>query len=304
MKFLFKILVWISLAACSSTPGKESVPQARINLKMATVGIYNFENYIHQLTIYAFSRSSGGYFFYKILAELDEQTIGQLADASGKGDAKLFNTTLPIGEYDLYFLANISGNQAETLQPGISVPADIFFTPPVGGLKDACFLGNTKVKVISDVAISVILHRAVSKLVVTLYKVPSPIDTIRLAVNNITSQISIDGTFSPEVMTFSTAYAIENEDVYRSDTVVYEILTFPTATGTSELEITFRSKSGQMKTKTIPSLTFLPDKFVKITGEVDDNIGGLLDFNLLVTLFIFDEWRDEQLPDFPLTSSK
>lgn len=305
-KIIFTYAIFLSalyLTSCSSDIAKlPSGQDGNVALRMATRGIYNFEDNIHDLTIYAFrqAQESDAFLFYKTLAELDQEAIGKLQDDAA-GSAKLFSTSLPAGLYRLFFVANAAGNYTGTPEMGVTRPPDIFLTYPVGGLDTAYFLSTDSVLVGESTArLDVVLNRAVSKLLVTLYGVPEPIDTIWLKVGNIAARIGIDGSLSTGTVEIEKKIPVYSKSIYQTDTVVYQLLTFPTSGAVSGFEIGFRSKSGEERVKLMPGLVLLPDKYIQVTGRISRRPGGLLNFNLTTRIFVADSWEDKTIPDFIL----
>ena len=107
---LWMIAVWlITGIACSDPPLKQPA-DTNLNLRLATTGASRFEDYIHTLNIYAFRKTVSGDFVYaETLAELDAEEIAGLQDDSDKGDAKLFNMNLEVGEGEIVSLIGPNG---------------------------------------------------------------------------------------------------------------------------------------------------------------------------------------------------
>lgn len=296
-------LLALYFTSCSSDAVKPPFEQeGNVALRMATQGIYNFEDNIHDLTIYAFKSFAEGedVLFYKTLAKLDKEAIGNLQDAAA-GKAKLFRTSLPVGYYRFFFVANAAGNYTGTPEVGVTRPSDISLAFPSAGLDTAYFLATDSVLIGGAIVnMNVVLSRVMGKLLVTLYGVPEPIDTIRLKVGSIAARIGIDGVLSAETIDIEKKFPVRSRSVYQADTVVYQFLTFPTSGGVSPFEIGFRAADGEEKVKIMPGLVFLPDKYIQVTGRISDRPGGLLNFDLTTRIFIADSWEDKTIPDFIL----
>lgn len=303
MKRIGELLFGLLLMACS--PGKIDMPEAQqLRLNMATEGVGNFTDYIHSLSIYAFRITAGGdYVYVKTLAKLDESGIAALDDFSARGNAKLFSTELGVGTYELYFVGNATGSISGDLREEVTRPSDVLLMGNSGGLDSVYFVGKVNVKLVTDITspISVVLKRVVSKLVVVLDGVPSQIASIRLSVGNIAPSYSLTGEMPPSGQVVEKTFVNAGSDVSSRDTVVCELLTLPTTGTTSPFSLTFTSKSGVERTKEMPSLTLLPDKYTRVKGIISEQPGSALSFDIAVTLFIFDKWGEDNLPDFPIT---
>lgn len=278
MKFFLLIIIFSFVLACSSGPSLKAPDEGiSVDLQMLATGGSNFEDYIHSLGIYAFTFSSEGYIFYKILAQLDQNAIQQLEDVSSRKNSKLFTATLPVGDYEFYFLGNVPEKDVSIPQPGVSRPSDIFINC-LNGLPDGSyFLGVSSVRVVADNSyspISVTLNRIVSKLVIALYGVPASIDTIGVTLGNITSRIGITGALTTDTVTARSFFPVVMAGV--SDTVVYEMLTLPTAAGVSPMSLIFHSKSGEVGVRQLPDVSLLPDKYIRVTAKiVNDPVGNV-----------------------------
>lgn len=302
------LLWWIIGTGCSDTSSDSDKPPGtgEIRFLMETDGIYNFQDYIHTLTVYAFRQSSGGaYLFYKTVAELDQSEINALTSTSSSSpsiDAKILQTALLPGNYRLFFIANAKGNYTGTLEDGVTRPEDIRLNYPVGGLTESYFLGNASIQAENDknTSLNVTLNRIVSKLSVKLYGVPEQIQIIKLRIGGIASSVDIQGNLSVDTTTASVAYFIENDDVYKTDTVRYELLLFPSANGYSDMDITFVSASGQRKVKQVEGLNLLPDKYLQFSGEINPDNGALLSFDILIRILVNNNWEITTEPDFPI----
>ena len=303
MRYIVSFYVGLFLLACNTD--HDALPLGNgITLKMAVEGGEVFEDNIYSLNIYAFRKSRGGeYVYYRTLATLGKGEIDALEDGA---DNKLFTTRLSWGNYKLFFVANASENYKGELQPYVTKPSDVFLTMPEGGVDSVYFLGNTLLKVTDETIhpIPIELKRAVSRLGVVLYGVPESIDSIRFDLHNIATMIAIDGSVFPENTTLSGSYVMDNNDVYRKDTMNYSFLTFPTAVGKSDLSLTFVGKSGEEKSEVISSVVLMPDQYAVVKGDIDDHMGAFLSFHVTIHYFILDNSKDFFLPDFTLTPSK
>lgn len=302
MRRIGELLTVFLLVACSATD-VETSQENRVNLNMATVGAGNFGDYIRSLSIYAFRlTASGDYVYSRTLADLDAAGIAALTDVPGQGNAKLYNTSLAVGTYELYFVGNGTGNIEGNFQEGITRPEDILLKGNPSGLDNIYFLGKRNIRVVTDLAspVSVTLNRVVSKLVVILDGVPEQIVSIRLAVGNIATAYRLSGETASGSTTIEKTFKHAGATTNRPDTVVYELLMLPAVGIDSPFHITFQAENGQEKTKEMPPLKLLPNKYVRVTATISDAPGSLVSFEVAVNVLIFDFWSDEILPDFPI----
>lgn len=297
-----KIALLFLLAGC--TTKEITLPEAvPVRLMMATVGVANFEDYIHSLTVYAFRKESGGnYFYHSTLADLDSRGIEELTGLSDRGDTKLLKTELPVGTYEIYLVGNGRGQISGGLQAGITLPHNIRLNGNSGGLDEAYFLGKTTIRVVTSTItpVPVTLDRAVSKLLLVLYDLPAQVDSVRLSLTDIAGSVGIDGSLPEQGQTAGKAFAHLAPPLAAKDSVVYELLTLPAVGGSSPFYLTFHTPSGQEKTKEMAPLSLLPDKFVQITAKINDAPGALLSFDVAVNTLIVDSWFPDSLPDFSL----
>lgn len=300
MRRICELWVGVFLLSCSSNTVE--VPEThRVALNMLTEGAENFSDYIQSLAIYAFRLTAGGEYVYdRTLAELTNEEIAALEDVSGRGNAKFYNGELAVGTYELYFLGNAAGNISGDFREGISRPEDILIRGNRTGRDSVYFWGKLPLQVVTDniSPYKVTLGRMVSKVIMVLDGVPSQIASIRLSLGNIAPSYNLSGEVTPEGISVEKTFVNTNTDVNKTDTVVYELLTLPTAGTLSPFSLTFTSKSGIEKVKEMPSLKLLPDKFLRLSGTIDHNPGALLSFDVTVTLFITDRWGEDKLPDF------
>lgn len=302
MKNLFKICFLLLCVACSTK--KIDIPEeVGLTLRMATEGADRFENYIHSLKIYAFRLLADGTYVYdKTLATLDSAGISALQDGSSKGDSKFFETQLGVGKYKLFFIGNANGHLEEELQEGITLPEEVVIPGVPEGEKNVYFLGNVPVTLVTGSIrpVRVTLSRAVSKLILVLKEVPSQLDSVRISLGNIAAHVGIDGSLGMESMEVQHSYRLDSIGVYEKDTVVCQLMTLPTLSGSSPFQLTFKNYLGLEKTKEMPPLVFQPDKYIRVTGTINDDPGAFLSFDVVIYYFIFDYWQDLVLPDFTL----
>lgn len=301
MRKICSVCICVLLFAC--TKKTIHLPEGtNLGFRMATEGVERFEDYIHSLVIYVFRLDAAGeYVYYKTLAELTAEDIENLEDVSDRGNSKLFHAVLPAGLYKLYFIGNASGHIAGKLEENATLPKDVRILGEANGQENIYFIGSTKVKAVSDYqpAISVTLDRIISKLVLVLYNIPSQIDSVRFSLDHIAADIGIDGSLSDKTVTVRKNYALP-VSTDQKDTVVCQFLTLPTSGGKSAFSLTFRADNGQEKTKEMPDLTFLPDRYIRLTGYMNDSPGALISFDFTLQLMIFDYFLDKNLPDFSL----
>lgn len=292
-------LLFILLAVACSSPDSPAKQETSVVVNMATVGVANFGHYIRHLSVYAFRREAGGgYVYHKTLATLDSAGIAALENVSDRGNAKFFTTSLEVGNYELYFVGNAAGNTTGEFNEGVTLPSDILLEGKGLGVDRVYFLGRLPLLVVTSSInpAEVMLHRIASKLVVALYGLPQQVASVRLSVGNIAAAYSLAGQPSGDVVTVERVFGNTNS----RDTVFYELLTLPTSGTLSPFSITFRSVSGEERTKEMPGLLLLPDKYIRVTGVISDDPGALLSFDIAVNVLIFENWGEEQLPDFPI----
>lgn len=310
-KYLYKILagfiLWGMFSACSDSSADNTAMKGNVSVSMVTEGIYHFGEYIHSLNVYAFRQSDENeYFFYTTIAELNQDDIDALESGnttSGSNtDGKILNINIPAGSYKFFFVANTGKRLSGDFLPGVTRPADVFLTYPPGGLNESYFLGSIPVIAgeTGSQNVSITLRRIISKLIVQLYDVPEQVEMITFNVGGIASKVDMNGDLSADMIIVSKAYFLSHEDVYSTDTVNYEFLTFPAATGFSDLDIVFQSESGEQKIKTITGINLLPDKYVEITGKINPGNSGLLNFDVLIRIAVNENWGNEAGPDFPI----
>lgn len=274
---------------------------------MATEGIGNFSDYIHSLAIYAFRLTAkGDYVYDRILADLTREEIDALEDVSGRGNAKYYNGELTVGTYELYFVGNASQNISGNFLEGVSRPEDIMIQGNSNGQDSIYFLGKLPIRVVADFVTpsTVTLKRIVSKVILVLNGVPAQIASVRLTLENIASSYNLAGQVPLSGVIVEKTFINTNTDVNRRDTMVYELLTLPTARTRSPFSLTFTSRSGVEKVKEMPLLYLLPDKYIRLSGTINSDPGALLSFDMVVTLLIFDKWDEDVLPDFTVKPSR
>lgn len=291
------------LSACSDSKVKQPEP-AGLSLEMATEGAARFEDYIHSLDIYAFRKLADGSFVYdRTLAQLDAAGVAALADGSGEGDTKVFGMDLPVGTYEICLAGNAAGKMSGGLIEGITTPADVTIAGNEDGQDSVCFLGRTRVAIVTDQRppLRVVMNRAVGKLVMVLYGVPVEVDSVSLALGNLASAVNLEGGLSGSGKTVRETYAVRKSVTQQNDTIVGEIITLPSLAGGSPLRLTFYAENGQQRVKEMPVQALLPDKYIRLTGVIDDKPGGLLSFEVKLKLFLVDYWLETTLPNFILT---
>lgn len=300
MKKIFSWCFGLLWVACATDPGAKPLG-VDVPLRLATTGEGVFEENVHSLVIYAFRKAANGEYLYdRTLARWGETEIKALGNSSsGK---KMFSTRLTVGEYELYFMANALGNYTGIPQQRVTRPSDIVLTLPAKGVDSIYFLGKCPVRVGAELVqpLSVTLNRAVSRADVTINGIPEPIDSVTVSVGSLTTGLAIDGSKSPEMTSVVRRVAVDNRDVYRKDTARFTFLTFPTARGQSEVEVSFLARSGDRKTGVISAVVLKPDGYVQLTGEVNDAPGAFLSFDVTYQLVILDDWKNFPLPDFVL----
>ena len=291
------------LSACSDGKVKPPEPTG-LSLEMATEGAAGFEDYIHSLDIYAFRKlADGSFVYYQTLAQLDADGIRALADGSGEGDTKVFGIDLPVGTYEICLAGNAAGKMSGELLVGTTTPADVTIAGNEDGQDSVCFLGKTRVAIVTDQRppLRVVMNRAVSKLVMVLYGVPVQMDSVGLTLGNLASAVNLDGGLSGSGKTVRETYTVRKSATQQKDTIVGGIITLPSLAGGSPLQLTFYAENGQRKVKEMPVQTLLPDKYIRLAGVIDDKPGGLLSFEVKLKLFLVDYWLETTLPDFILT---
>lgn len=138
------------------------------------------------------------------------------------------------------------------------------------------------------------------KLILVLRQVPAQLDSIRMQIGHIASEIGIDGRCRKLRRQSERLGKLDSINAELKDTVVLQAVTMPTMTTSSPFQLTFITQAGQEKTKDMPPLIFRPDKYIRLTATINDDPGAWLSFNLAVTYFIFDYWENKYLPDIPL----
>ena len=202
----------------------------------------------------------------------------------------------------IFFVGNANGRIEGKLIPGVTLPQEIVIPGRDDGNEDIYFLGNVYVRIVTEFMepVSITLSRAVGKLILVLRQVPAQLDSIRMQIGHIASEIGIDGTVSETSTTIRKAWKLDSINAELKDTVVLQAVTMPTMTTSSPFQLTFITQAGQEKTKDMPPLIFRPDKYIRLTATINDDPGAWLSFNLAVTYFIFDYWENKYLPDIPL----
>lgn len=302
MRLLGYLCCLIALMGCSE---KKITPPDRValSLRMATEGASRFEDYIHSLSIYAFRKTASGIYVYaETLAELDADGVAGLKNASEKEDSKYFEAILAVGTYKLFMVGNADGQMAGELVEGVTTPAEVLLKGNADGRDSIFFLGNTDITVVGGFRppVEITLNRAVSKLILVLYKVPVQIDSVRVELDNIAKGISIDTVTTEEGHTVGRSFPVRQTGGVDSDTIAGELITLPSVGVGSSFRIFFYARNGQVKMKEMPVQVLLPDKYIRITAIIDDSPGALLSFEVKMEVLLFDYWYERKLPDFTL----
>lgn len=309
MKCIWVVIFCMVLGACSEDNSSLPADKGQVRLSMTIQGIYDFPTYIRTLTVYAFRQNEKGeYVFHAVLADLDEQEIRDLEQGKAPGEndteARLLNRELPIGNYRLYFVANTRISTDVPLQTGITRPSQVYLLYPEEGLFWPFFLGESAVVAGETVqTVPVELHRVVSRIFLKLMGIPEQIDKIRMSVGNVAGKLTLEGEKMQPIHTREIVFIMKNEDVYLQDTALFEIFTFPTVGKESELKLVFLSRSGEERIKNIP-VQLLPDRYLYLTAEINSGCDALLSFDFTCVLFFAWDWRDIELPEFPLKPRK
>lgn len=301
------LIVMGSLGISCSDKKLRQPGETNLEVRMLTDGAERFEEYIHSLNIYAFRKQSDdSYVYFQTIAQLNEKEIAGLEDGSANGNSKYFKMNLPIGIYEIYMLGNVSRDLASDWVEEVTTPADCRIEGNAHGEDSVCFLGNIQVKIIASPSspLKVTLNRIVSKLVLVLYEVPIQIDSVRLVLGNLATDFSLDGTPGGMGKEIVRNYSVRKTTSTVKDTLVGEIVTFPSLTGGSPLQLTFYAANGQEKVKDMPIQTLLPNKYLRVVGVVSDTPGGLLNFELNVKVYLSDYFLERPLPDFVLNPPK
>lgn len=291
----------ILLMGCSERK-IEQPEKTGISFQMVTEGAERFEDYIHTLNIYAFRRQAdGSYVYYRTVNLLNQEEIAALKEGSVDGSSKFLEMNLPVGSYEICMVGNVPENLAEGWVEGITTPDEGIISGNPHGQDSVYFVGNEKVKIVGNwgTPLKVTLNRVVSKLVLVLYEVPVQIDSVRLTLGNLATEFSIAGLPVGAGKEIVQDYPVRNT-ADGKDTIVGELVTLPSLSGGSPMQITFYAKNGQEKTKEMPIQTLLPNKYVRIVGVVSDTPGGLLRFEINVKLLLIDYFYKQSLPDFVL----
>lgn len=303
MKLYYGISILLLFVGCSQ---KKIEPKERkgLQLQFATEGAGRFEDYIHDLSVYAFRRTAEGEYVYdRTIAELDAEAIAALEDGSAQGDAKLYRTSLRVGTYELYVVGNAAGKIRSRWEERMTQPGEVLIGGAVNGQDSIYFLGHTRTSVVTEYAspVKITLNRLVGKLVLALYGVPVQMDTVEISLGNIAEGIYFDGRLTDGKRTFRQSLAVHNHEQHPKDTLVAEFVVLPSVENGSPFQLTFHAVDGQERVKTMPPQLLLPDKFIRVSGEINDQPGGLLDLDIRMNILLVDYWLDKALPDFTLT---
>lgn len=278
-------------------------------LSIAVRGGEDLADFIGSLKIYAF-RSDGteDYVFYRMLADLDKQAIRNLQQAGVSGEnatkPRLLNVELPVGDYRLYLIGNTGPAPGVPLEEGITRPEAVYLKYPEDGLYWSYFLGSSFLSVGESARnVPVELDRVVSRVFLKIQGIPEAIDTIRISVENIAGQVSLEKEYSGAVSTPEETFQIKHDPQFLYDTLLFDAFTFPSVEGSSVLKLLFYAKSGEIREKKIP-LQLLPDRYVYMTAGIDHAWGALLSFEFTFLYFFAWDWRNMVLPDFSLKAEE
>lgn len=306
MKYIGCIACILFIVTCSNK--KIDPPESREgNFRMTVEGADRFENYIHDLSVYAFRKTAAGKYVYdKTIAELNETEIRNLQDASAKGNAKYYPFTIGVGTYDFYFIGNAAGRMNTEWEEGVTSPEDICIAGNTAGTDNVYFLGHTIETVVTEYrpAVAVTLNRLMSKLVFVLYGVPVQIDSVVVSLGNLASAVCWDGKLKGPGREITQGYTMARNNGQQKDTLVGEFLTLPSLEGGASFRILFRTVNGQEKQKEMPAQVLLPDRYARVTGIIENSPEGLLNFEVKFRFILFDYWLDYPLPDFILKPQK
>lgn len=306
MKFWLVLLFACLFAGCSDEETGPQQSMKQVHFSLAADGSYNFDMYIHSLTVLAFEiDEAGNEFFYKTLARLNYQDIQNMEEGTVEGknvtDAKRLNVSLLPGRYRFFFIANVEVDTGRGLIPGVTIPQELFLPYPEGGFDRSVFLANTEVSAGNNSGeADVILKRVVGRLFMKLYGVPSQIETIALEIGGVAARVGIDGVLSQEAMTVRYSHLVKGDNPVATDTVLLDVQTYPTVGEESDITLVFTSRSGEVRRRTIQQV-ISANRYLQILGTVDDSFGGLLSFDIKFAFFLGLGWRDTKLPDFSLT---
>lgn len=297
------VICWLAICVGCSTKKIEPPGDVSASLRMATVGASRFEDYIHSLGIYAFRKTAGGdYVYARTLAELDADGIAALEDGSAEGNAKYFPINLPVGTYEIYLAGNAAGHLSAQWTEEVTTPSQVLITGNPSGQDSVYFLGKVNVVLITEhrPPLEVTLNRAIGKLVCVLYQIPVEIDSVQITLANLASSVTLAGETGGAPKSVSATYPVHGVAGATNDTLVGTLLTLPSLPGGSPLHLTFYAKNGQERVKEMPLQHLLPDKYIRITGHINNNPGALLSFEIDMKIYLFDYWLERPLPDFTL----
>ena len=306
MRYIAWLACLLLVVACSDKK-VESPEGVEGNFRMAVEGAGRFEDYIHDLSVYAFRKTATGTYVYdKTIAELDAANISALKNASAKGNAKYYPFTIGVGTYDLYFVGNAAGKISSGWQEGVTTPEEIWIEGNAGGTDSVYFLGHTVETIATEYGppVEVTLNRMVSKLIVVLYGVPVQIDSVGVTLGNLASAVSLDGKLKGPGREIVRKYGVSRIADNQKDTIVGEFLTLPSLEGGASFRILFHTVNGQEKQKEMPAQELLPNRYTRVVGIIEDSEEGLLNFEVKLRYVLFDYWLDHQLPDFILKPRK
>ena len=311
MKNVIILYFLIALIGCSDNPIESRPSDRSLKLDMALEGVYRFESYINSLTIYAFAEQGDGkYVYYATLAELNQADINGLAPGSSGGgsnltNSKLLEAQLPAARYRIYIVANVQPDASGGFVQGVTRPEDVFMAFPQDGLFNSYFSGQTDADVGNgSTTIPIVLHRVISQVFLKLEGIPSQLETVTLLITNIANKVYIDGSLSKDAITVSEVYKVKVENSGEFSSAFFQQYTFPTTGTISDIQLLFLSKSGEKDTVTLTKSMLLPDKYLQLNAEINHDFGSTLSFNVNVTFFRTHNWRDVELPDFPLNGIK
>lgn len=119
-------------------------------------------------------------------------------------------------------------------------------------------MGNVYVRIVTEFMepVSITLSRAVGKLILVLRQVPAQLDSIRMQIGHIASEIGIDGTVSETSTTIRKAWKLDSINAELKDTVVLQAVTMPTMTTSSPFQLTFITQARTGENQRYASVDF------------------------------------------------
>lgn len=306
MRYVWLLFGWMVWTGCSQK-NIEMPEEGRFSLQLATAEASRFEDYIHSLNVYAFRKTAEETFVYAAtLAELEAADIAALADGSERGNSKILPIDLAVGTYAVYAVGNAAGFLRGSLTEDLTRPEDLFIYGPENGEDSIYFLGHTVAQMVTEFMspVSIELNRAVSKLVLVLYGVPGQVKTVDMTLGNLAQGINLAGGLTPESKTITRSYPVKPLNGAEKDTLSGAVVTLPSLGKGATMRLSFYAEDGEEVSKEMPLQTLLPDKYVRVSGHIDDKPGALLSFEVKFRLIMYDYWLDRDLPNFVLESKE